>query len=239
MALLLAQRMRLTEEEEAATIAAFFAGSPSEQAARFEGYSRVKRIYLQPIGGKPTFPNYFNTTCRHFIRDQKFREGSGDRQILVEAADTRQNGYESIEELGLENSDSTLLNSPTVAPYIPLKQLRRSEPNLHRAVLQRHARKRIVAICRPEFGGEVCVSRADVDATELERVRNAELKRPRRFAERRAEWMQQLRTQGLSKAAAQRKLKRWMNTEGLSTQEIEESLRKGRLVRLPPPSEPS
>jgi hypothetical protein len=112
---------------------------------------------------------------------------------------------------------------------LSLKELRWAEPNLHRALLDRIATGRVQPV---EQDGVLWVTRQETDQVEQERVRNAELRRPKRFPGKRASWIQELVRRGEQRASAQRKIKRWINQLGLSEEAIRASIQQGRVVRV-------
>lgn len=119
--------------------------------------------------------------------------------------------------------------------YVQLKDLRRQEPKLHRAVLYRIKLGKIQKVCPPGYEGEPCVKVDEVNAIEEARLANAADRQPKRFRDKRPDWIGRLLLKpGITPASAARKLKRWMNAEHLTRDEIEASVTKGRLVRLKP-----
>jgi len=112
-----------------------------------------------------------------------------------------------------------------------LRQLRRQEPALHRALLDRIQRGTVKAVV---IENERYVSIHDSNRVDEERKRNAESRIPLQFPGKRTEWARRLSTRGIKYKSAQRQVKRWINDLQLSEAEINASVTRGRLVRIPP-----
>lgn len=207
LTVILSQRSMLSDEEEACAVGEFFVSGSrddSEAEARSDAYRVLKSRFIQPIGGRPGFPEYYRKTLK-MLR-------------LQHTIETR-----SIRPLD-------------VGDDISLKELRWSEPALHRAILDRIGHQRVEAVKRDNT---LWVTREEAERIDLERIKNAEARQPKRFPGRRLQWINELERKGENRASATRKIKRWMNTLHLTEAEIEASIAKGRVVRLPSRRHPS
>lgn len=212
LTVILAQRSMLSNREEHQAIEEFFcSGSPGdrERSVRLEAYRVLKERFVQPLGGHPSFPAYYQRTLRklRLRQDMEYRE----RQPIQ------------------------------TGDYLQLRELRWSEPNLYRALLDRIADGKVKA---EERDKQLWIKRSDADRIEEERLRNAEARQARRFPGKRVHWINQLVSRGEKRASAQRKVKRWINQMGLSEEEIKTSILRGRVVigpmapRQSPPDQP-
>jgi hypothetical protein len=201
LGLLLAQRSFLTDEEEGEVIRAFFTHGMVDAANAFLAYKRVKRNFLQPIGDRLSFPAHYGSTLRAIRREEVFMTSGDSHQVGTDAED-----------------------------LVSLKLLRRQEPQLHRAILDRIAKGTIATTV---VDRRIYVSAGAVTKVELARQANALKREPKRYPKERRRWVTLMTRTGIKRKSAERKLKRWINTLGLSVEEIEASAVKGELVRLP------
>lgn len=245
IALVLAQRTLLTPEEEDHAVEEFFAQGPkATKTARLDAYSRLKARYVQPIGPNPTFPSLFGVTVKWRKRDEEilFRR---EREWEPAAAIDGDEGSDAIQDLEGHSDFPTLekargrrdmpLAGPRIEYGISLRETRRREPQLYRALLDRIRRGKIKTMKREDG---LYVATTDADAVEVERLQNAQDRQPKRFPGRRTRWIDQLVAFGLKQRSAERKIKRWINDLKLSEAEIEASVAKRRLVRLPSSRQP-
>lgn len=112
---------------------------------------------------------------------------------------------------------------------VSLGELRWSEPNLHRAILDRIATGKVKPV---EQGGALWVSSAVAEEIENQRLRNARARQPKRLAGKRVGWINELVSKGERRASARRKVKRWINKLGLSEEDIRASIHHGRVMRV-------
>lgn len=249
LSVLLAQRvLLLTEDEESMVISAFFATPRKAERdewaqAKLDAYMHAKRNFVQPIGGRPSFPAYLESTVKKVRRAARFaaRLDAGDD----ESADAQRGLLESVPDpndaLQAYRDRSTLAYGEQraldrVESAVALSWLRRHDPRLHRALLYRIRRGRVETI---DAGTTPCVSVETVKQVQAEREKNADVRRPLRLVTERKEWIDTLRNSGLTKKSARRRVQRWINTLHLSAEEINASLARGRVVRRPRPSQPS
>jgi hypothetical protein len=67
LTVILAQRYMLTEEEERYAVEGFFvkgSRTADEASVRLEAYEFLKRRFVIPVGGNPSFPLYYQSTLR-------------------------------------------------------------------------------------------------------------------------------------------------------------------------------
>jgi hypothetical protein len=203
LTVILAQRSLLTEREEEHCISSFFAGPENRgRDARLRAYADMKRRFAQPLGGRPSFPAYYARTVRGQIAADIAAENAGEPERWVDGSKV----------------------------YYLLPSLRRKEPALHRAVLDRIRSGKVSTKDRRDG---LSVSVEDLNQVDMERKHNAENRKPKAYPDRRADWIEALMAKRLTKASATRKVKRWINTLGLSADEVKASIARGRLVRLP------
>lgn len=215
LVLYLAQRCLLTAEEESCCLSAFYAGGPRESRSTTLGaYLRAKRKFHFPLAGRACFPAYFSRTMRALDVDERYAEQE-DAESLSASGDYR---------------------NTSLGNHVSLSRLRRSEPKLHRAILDRIKHKTVTTI---EHHGTVYVPINEANKVENQRLLNAAVRHSIQFPGRRQEWIRRLVARGACKAAARRKIARWINKDHLSEAEIEASVTAGHRVRLPRPPEPT
>jgi hypothetical protein len=237
LTVLLAQRSLLTREEEDAAIMVFFAGKADlGRAARLEAYQRVRRTFLQPTGGWLSFPALYKKAYKHIQAEHtSLLDGSYERESNFSQPDDADLCLEGIwDEISSESRRTKVRkNLPSRLPsqYQSLKQLRRQEPLLHRALLDRIRAGRVQTI---EMDGGSFVTFEDASEVERQRQENAIRLATKRFPDKRVAWIGRLTSHGIKYKSAQRKLKRWINGLNLSEAEVEASVARGRVVRLRP-----
>jgi hypothetical protein len=238
LAVLLMQRSLVTEDEKNVVLEAFFAGKrDDDRSARLLAAERLIRTFLQPTGGWPSFPALYRKTYKSIRVEEMFMSGGGENASYSTTSGAAEEHLTEMglegpwDEIGLERYRGRSARHGATRNQdwlIPLKQLRRQQPKLHRALLDRIARGRVRPI---QNGGQPYVTIADANEVDLQRERNAELRTPRRFAGKRVDWIVRLSRTGIKRKSAERKLKRWINNLNLSEAEIEASVACGHLAR--------
>lgn len=120
--------------------------------------------------------------------------------------------------------EQELLVDPA-SPFIDLKTLRIKEPALHRAVLHRI---KLGAVTPVDVVGRSCVRSNEVERVDEERTANAEARSKSPYSiSQRSDWLHRMQASGITLGAARRKLARWINTRGLTSEQIELFLTDG------------
>lgn len=198
MTIHLAQRGLLTDAEEQSAFETFFMKGKSEfHLARWKAYERTKRRFVQPLRGLPgSFGTYYRRAARCLEWELAETDFAGDVELGVNAG----------------------LQMPLPSDFVALRDLRRYEPQLHRAILDR-VHKGVIEIIA--WDGLKGIRRSDADAIDEERRRNAAARERKRPVEERERWLERMVGQGQKRDSARRKLQRWINTDGLTDEEIE------------------
>ena len=254
----LAQRSFLTKDEEEDAFNAFFVdGRAILLSARWKAYDRIKRRFVQPIGGRPSFSTYLAAATSGLVKELRAEEqGWGDdakNELTAEdqaRGDDAENeltgegqgwadeddGEPTTDEQGTRDHD-TAGSAAVLGHLVDLSRLRWQNPSLHRALLDRIDRGRVQCVA---LAGRTYIHANDVDGVDRERVANADDRRPKRFGpEQRAAWRRRLTAGGLSDSTAHRTVARWINHDVLTADEIEARIAKPHRARSKPSGDPT